>query len=102
MLNAVTLEPPNPHHPFIREIVEQERLVRVLEGLGVSSHKLDDIISGLSATIARRPEKFFREPRTGWSRIVVKGFPPEIPAMAIWFTYDENHVYIEHVQALEK
>jgi hypothetical protein len=102
MLNAVTSEPPNPYHPHIREIVEQERLGHILEGLGVSVHKLDDIISGLSATIARRPEKFAREPQTGWSRIVVKGFPPEIPALSIWFTYDEDHVYIEHVQRLEK
>jgi hypothetical protein len=102
MLNAVTSELPNPHHPHIRNIVEQERLAQILEGLGVSANKLDDIIGGLSKTIARGPEKFAREPHTGWSRIVVKAFPPEIPALAIWFTFDENCIYIEHIQALEK
>jgi hypothetical protein len=101
MLNAVTSEPPeNPYHPHIREIVQQERLSQILESLGVSVRKLDDIISGLSATIARKPEKFAREPHTGWSRIVVKGFPPEIPRLAIWFTYDADHIYIKHVQSL--
>jgi len=102
MLNAVTSEPPDPHHPHIRDIVQQDRLGEILEGLNVSIHKLDDVIRGLSETIARRPDKFFREPHTGWSRIVVKGFPPDIPALAIWFTYDQDYVYIEHVQPLEK
>ena len=102
MPNAVTLELPDPHHPHVREIVQQERLSQILSDLGVSTLKLDDIIGGLSVTIGRRPEKFAREPYTGWSRIIVKAFPPEIPSLRIWFTYDDDHVYIEHIEALEQ
>lgn len=98
----MTSDPPDPHHPHIRDIVEQDRLSQILEGLKVSVLKIDDIIKGLSETICRHPEKFAREPLTGWSRIAVKGFPPEIPVLAIWFTYDTDYVYIEHVQALRE
>ena len=68
MPNAVTSELPDPHHPHIRNIVEEERLGQILDGFGVSANKLDDLIRGLSETIARRPEKFARESHTGWSR----------------------------------
>ena len=101
MLNAAILEVPNPHHPQIRELVEQERIGEVLSSIGVSAHKLDDILKGLSETIGRCPQRFAREPHTGWSRVIIKAFPPEIPAIRIWFTYDDDHVYIEHVEALE-
>lgn len=86
MLNAVTSDLPDPHHPHIRGIFEQERLKEVLSGLGVSAAKLDDLLDGLSQTIGRNPAKFAREPHTGWSRILIKAFPPEIPFAAIWFT----------------
>ena len=102
MLSAVTSEPLDPSHPHIREIVEQQRLGQILETLGVSAQKLDDLISGLSATIGARPEVFARESYTGWSRVVVKAFPPEIPSLRIWFTYDDDHVYVEHIEALEE
>jgi len=101
MLSAVTSEQPNPLHPHIRDIVEQERLGEILSGLGVSSLKLDDIIGGLGNTICRHPELFARETYTGWSRIIVKAFPPEVPLMRIWFTFDDDYVYIEHVELLE-
>ena len=45
---------------------------------------------------------FAREPHTGWSRVIVKAFPPDIPSMRIWFTYDDDKIYIEHVEALEE
>jgi hypothetical protein len=102
MLNAATLELPDPHHPHVREIVAQERLSQILSELGVAAQKLDDLIAGLSSTIGRRPEVFAREPLTGWSRAIVKAFPPEIPWMRIWFTYDDDHVYIEHIEHLEE
>lgn len=101
MLSAVIPDLPDPVHPHIREIVQQERLQEILSGAGVSYLKLDDLIGGLSASIGRRPEIFAREPETGWSRIVVNAFPPDIPYMRIWFTYDKDKVYIEHVEALE-
>lgn len=100
MLSAVIPELPN--HPHIREIVEQERLAEILSGLGVSARKLDDIIAGFSNLVSRRPEIFAREPETGWSRVVVKAFPPDIPFMRIWFTYDDTRIYIEHVESLEE
>ena len=103
MLDVVTPEErPNPLHPHIREIVEQERLQEILLHIGVSAAKLDDVTLGLTNTICKHPERFNREPHTGWSRIVLKSFPPDIPATAIWFTFDEDHVYIEAVELIER
>jgi hypothetical protein len=102
MLSAVTPEPPNPYHPHIRQIVQQARLKQILTEFGVSAQKLDDLTGGLSLTIGMRPEVFAREPHTGWSRVIVKAFPPEIPSMRIWFTYDDDNIYIEHIEALEE
>jgi hypothetical protein len=102
MLSAVIPELPNPHDPHIRQIVEQERLAEILAGLGVSAMKLDDVIGGFAFIVGRRPEVFPKESQTGWSRAIVKWFPTDVPHMRIWFTYDEDNVYIEHVELLEE
>jgi len=102
MLSAVTPELPNPQHPRIREIVEQERLAEILSGFGVSARKVDDLITGFSFLVNKRPDIFGREPETGWSRIVMKAFPPDIPLARIWFTYDDDYIYIQHVELLEE
>ena len=101
MLSAVVPELPNPLHPHIREIVERERLEEILTGVGFSAIKLDDVIAGFAATVGKRPERFAREPQTGWSRVIVKAFPPDIPRTRIWFTFDDEHIYIEHIELLE-
>jgi len=75
--------------PKLRCIVEEEALKEELSRCGVSAQKLDDITKGLGETIAVRPEVFQREEQTGWSRIIVKEFPPDVPAIRIWFTFDE-------------
>ena len=102
MLSAVIPELPNPQQPHIREIVEQERLAKILSRLGVSARKLDDIVGGFGFLVGMRPDIFSREPETGWSRIVMKAFPPDIPLIRIWFTYDDDHIYIQHVELLEE
>jgi hypothetical protein len=101
MLSAVTPALPDPLHPHIRGIFEQERLAEVLSKLGISALKLDSVLEGFSNTVCRRPELFEREPYTGSSRVIVKAFPPDIPPMRIWFTYDDDNVYIEHVEPMQ-
>lgn len=101
MLTAVTPELPDPVHPHIRGIFEQERLVEILSKLGISALKLDSVLEGFSNTVCRKPELFEREPYTGWSRVIVKAYPPDIPPMRIWFTYDDGNIYVEHVELLE-
>jgi len=88
--------------PKIREIVERDELKKELGRCGVSAKKLDDLMEGLEFSIAARPEVFQREEKSGWSRIMVKEFPPDIPAIRIWFTYDEERVQIERVDLLSE
>lgn len=101
MLTAVVPELPDPLHTHFREIVEQERLEEILSGLGFSALKLDDVITSFRKTVGKHPERFAREPHTGWSRVIVKAFPPDIPRTRIWFTFDAERIYIEHVELLE-
>jgi hypothetical protein len=68
--------------------------------LGCSMMKLDDVIAGFVENICKHPERLAKEPHTGWSRVLVKAFPPDIPPMRIWFTYDDDNIYIEHIEAL--
>jgi len=88
--------------PKMRCIADQEALVSELSRCGVSSRKLNDVTKGLTDTICVSPEVFQREERTGWSRIIIKEFLPHIPAIRIWFTFDENKVYIEGVDLLSE
>lgn len=100
MLSAVIPDPPNPVHPHLREVVPRERLEEILPKLGFSMMKLDDVIAGFVQNIGKHPERLAKEPHTGWSRVLVKAFPPDIPRTRIWFTYDDDHIYIEHIEAL--
>jgi hypothetical protein len=87
--------------PKIRGIFEQERVTEQLLDFGVSGLRIDDVLGGLTDTICRKPEVFAREPQTGWSRIIVKGFPPDIPFLRIWFTYNEEDVFLEYIEPLD-
>jgi hypothetical protein len=87
--------------PKIRGIFEQERVTEQLLDFGVSGNRIDEVVGGLADTICRNPEIFAREPHTGWSRIIVKAFPPDIPFLRIWFTYNEDDVFIEYIEALD-
>lgn len=85
----------------IRTIVEQERVSEWLNDCGVGALRLDDVVLGLTETICKKPEAFACEKHTGWSRVIVKGFPPDIPFLRIWFTYDNDNVYIEYIEPLD-
>ena len=63
--------------------------------------KLDDVLVGFVENVGKHPERLAKEPQTGWSRVIVKAFPPDIPRTRIWFTYDDDYIYIEHVELLE-
>lgn len=86
--------------PKIREVVECDELKKELRRCGVSARKLDDLTEGLIFSLATRPEVFRREDNSGWSRIMVTEFPPDIPAIRIWFTFDAEKVYMERVDLL--
>jgi len=88
--------------PKLREVVEPNQLKDELLRCGVSAKRLDDVASGLIFSIARNPERFQREEKSGWSRIMVNPFVPDIPSIRIWFTFDEEKIYIERVDLLSE
>ena len=90
-----------PQPPKRRDIFEQERVTERLLESGIAIHKVDDVLQALGDTIAIKPEIFAREPETGWSRIIIKGFPPDIPFLRVWFTYNEKYIYLEYVEPLD-
>ena len=88
--------------PKIREIVEEERVTEQLQEFGVSAHRIDNVIAGLADTVCRKPEVFAREEHTGWSRTIVKAIPPDVPFLRIWFTYDDDYVYVQYIEPLDE
>ncbi len=58
-------------------------------------------MDGLGLSIATTPETFRNDDATGWSRIMLDE-RPGIPAIRIWFTYDDEKVYIERVDLLSE
>jgi hypothetical protein len=85
----------------IRNIVEQAALKAELTRCGVAARKLDKITLGLADTICLSPEIFQREEDTGWSCILTRNYPG-IPSIRIWFTFDDDNVYIEAVDLLSE
>ena len=59
-------------------------------------------MQGLTDTICVRPEIFQHEEGSGWSCVLIKEFPPDIPAIRIWFTFDDTNVYVEGVDLLSE
>jgi hypothetical protein len=85
----------------IRTIVEQAALKAELTRCGVDARKLDRVTQGLTDTICVSPEILQREEETGWSCILTKEYPG-VPAIRIWYTYDDDKVHIEAVDLLSE
>jgi hypothetical protein len=88
--------------PKIREVVEPEQLKEELLRCKVSPKRLDDLMEGLIFSLATRPERLRRDDPTGWSRIMIREASPDIPAIRVWFTYDDDKVNIERVDLLSE
>lgn len=88
--------------PKIREVVEPDQLKGELRRCGISHKRLDDVMEGLIFSLATRPERLRRDDPTGWSRIMIREAPPDIPAIRVWFTYDDDRVNIERVDLLSE
>ena len=88
--------------PRKRKIKLEEKLSKELARCGVSAAKLPDLMAGLGSTICARPERFRLDDSSGWSRILTKEFPPDIPPIRIWFTFDDEYVYIQGVELLSE
>jgi len=76
----------------MRTIREEDRFRERLRELGVSAERLDKLLEGIGVAIAMRPEVFPKLPfGTNLHRIRVVPFPG-LPALNLWFTYDETTV----------
>jgi hypothetical protein len=80
-----------------REIVEEDQFKEDKKKLKKHSPKrLDEVLDGVTWVLARRPESFSQIP--GTDVYMAKTDPFGIPALYIWFTFDEDHVYLESIE----
>jgi hypothetical protein len=85
-----------------RVLVKSEQLAEDLKRCGVTAKRLDDLMDSLCNSLSAAPEVFQKDEVAGWSRVIVRECPPDIPAIRIWFTYDDNQTVVERVDLLSE
>jgi len=80
-----------------RTLREEKQFAEEKAKLKHSAKRLDEVLSGLSWTLARRPDSFPNVP--GLKLYLAKTDPfPGTPALFVWFTFDEDMVYLLSIE----
>jgi len=74
-----------------RDIREEEAYKDAKQRIRHTARRLDEILSGVTWVMARKPESFPKIP--GLDLYVAKTDPsPDAPALYVWFTFDDTTV----------
>jgi hypothetical protein len=84
----------------MRTIREEPAFRDQLQKLGVSPQRMDELLEGMSLTVATHPEIFQQVPGKELRRFRVIPFPG-MPRMNVWFRYDEQYVDLVEIDVLE-
>jgi len=80
-----------------REIIEQQQFKEDKRKLRHSAKRLDEILDGVTWTLTRLPECYPNIPETDVYLAKTDAFS-DVPALYVWFTFDENYVYLEGIE----
>lgn len=81
----------------MRDIVEDHSFDRARALLGIDIRRLDEILEGLTFTLARNPELFERVPGT-YLRVALTTRFPDVPALRVFFTVDAQRVTLVAIE----
>jgi hypothetical protein len=84
----------------MRTIREAEAFSKKLVELGVSPKRMDELLEGISLTVATHPEIFEQVPGKNLRRFRIVPFPG-LPQLNVWFRYDEQYVDLVEIDVLE-
>jgi hypothetical protein len=77
----------------MRTIREEPEYQQAIEYFGISYRRLDEALGEMSARIRSHPEKFPSAPGWRTHRIKLVDYPG-VPNLSIFFTYDDQMVYL--------
>ena len=83
-----------------REIVEEQKFKDQVEALGLSWKRLDEVLSGISISLAVRPEFWPKIPGTAFSVLKTLHYP-KCPPLRVFFTYDALQVHLWYVEEID-
>ena len=83
-----------------RTIRQEPKFNEQLETLGISHHRLDEVLEGVAFALSRHPEVFPRVPGTQLSMVKTPVYP-EAPSLRIFFTYTDDEVHLLMVEFCE-
>ena len=89
--------------PFkARQIIEESEFKDEKIRMSRSVKRLDEILLGITWVLARKPESFDKV--TGLDLYLAKteAIPPDIPALYIWFWFDDNEVHLLSIERAPK
>jgi hypothetical protein len=86
--------------PQLRTIVEDDSFCSAFEKLKVAYQRLDEVLVGVGIALARHPEHCPVIKGTVLSVIKTRPFPA-IPALRVFFTYDDGEVHLRHVEIIQ-
>jgi hypothetical protein len=85
----------------LRTIREEHKYREQLDALAISHKRLDEVMIGVSFTMARNPEEFTKVPGTNLSIARTDAYP-DAPALRIFFTYNPYEVHLLFVEFAEE
>jgi hypothetical protein len=85
--------------PVLREIIEHEDFRRSVEELEIDPKRLDQVLFGITWTIARKPEFYPRVKGTASLRRVA--IPPalHLPRLRLWFDHTDEQARLLKLEA---
>jgi len=81
----------------MRDIREEDEYKDAIKSLRISYQRLDEALLGISEVLCTHPEKFPSLRGYRLHRVRLSAFPG-IPELSIYFTYDDDCVYLMDAQ----
>lgn len=83
----------------MRSIREEVEYAKAIEALRVDYRRLDEAIRQMSSALCVHPEMFPKLPGYRVHCIHLDGYPG-VPELSIFFTYDDDYVYLMSVDQI--
>jgi hypothetical protein len=89
--------------PFkARQIIEEDQFQEEKIRISRSIKRLDEILLGVLWVMARKPDSFERVGNLGLYLAKTDAVPPSIPALYIWFWFNDEEVHLLSIELAPK
>lgn len=95
---------PHPGEPkfILRTVIEDKQFNEQKQKITPDVRRLDEILFGITWTVARGPEECPRVLENPDIRVIQTNRFMDIPRLRIFFTFDDKEVHLKWVEVLEE